>query len=235
MADRYDETRGGDARTANVTDALRPWLPAGRVLEIGVGTGAIAADLGRPAPLGVDLSMPMLVQAAARLGPRIAQGDVVQLPVRGGSLDAVVAVNVLHLLPDLPAALAEVARVLRPDAVLVASGLEGDRPSVDDITATHGDVVSRLRPFPLPSSEALEGLGWQVVHDGFTAPLRVDISPAEAADQVEARTWSWSWHVPDETWAAEVEPILEALRALPEPDRARERTLERRFAVLRRR
>ena len=40
--------------------------------------------------------------------------DAAALPVRSGALDAVTLHSVLYLLPDQPAALREIARVLRP-------------------------------------------------------------------------------------------------------------------------
>ena len=34
---------------------------------------------------------------------------------------------------------------------------------------------------------------------------------------LERRTWSWLWAVPPDVWAAEVEPVIAALRAGPDP------------------
>jgi hypothetical protein len=48
-------------------------------------------------------------------------------------------------------------------------------------------------------------------------------TPAEQAGRIAARSFSSLWDVPDDRWAAVVEPAIAALRALPEPDRPRER------------
>ena len=70
IADRYDETRGGDARGRHFAAELLARLPDGRVLEVGIGTGSIASPLheaGREV-VGVDVARSMLAHAVARRG-----------------------------------------------------------------------------------------------------------------------------------------------------------------------
>jgi ubiquinone/menaquinone biosynthesis C-methylase UbiE len=120
------------ARTAPGTDplgidaALRSLLgPGGNraCLEVGCGTGAWAAtlrDLGwRPA--GVDVSAAMLRYAAGRLP--VARADATRLPVRDGSIGAVVAIMVHTDMPAYPVVLTEVGRVLRPGGIFVHVGV----------------------------------------------------------------------------------------------------------------
>ena len=57
-------------------------------------------------------------------------------------------------------------------------------------------------------------------------------SPANAADLLESKAWSWCWHLSDEVWAAEVVPVISALRAVPDAHRPRQRWIEWRFLVL---
>ncbi|MBV8305279.1 MAG: hypothetical protein JOZ04_13795 [Acidimicrobiia bacterium] len=46
IADRYDETRGGERRGQLVAAEIDPYLgPGARILEIGVGTGIVATAL----------------------------------------------------------------------------------------------------------------------------------------------------------------------------------------------
>jgi SAM-dependent methyltransferase len=96
---------------------------AGPCLEVGCGTGAYAAQIRGLGwtPLGVDLSAGMLAYARKRLPA--AQGDAAALPVRDGSLEAAVAVMVHTDMPDYPAVLREVARVLRPGGTFVHVGV----------------------------------------------------------------------------------------------------------------
>lgn len=94
-----------------------------RVLDVGCGTGILAARIGDegrgPRVVGCDLSMGMLRRAAVRLRGAWVQGDALRLPLRDGALDAVVTTQAFHFLPDRRAALAEFRRVLRPGGLLV--------------------------------------------------------------------------------------------------------------------
>jgi SAM-dependent methyltransferase len=96
--------------------------PGERVLDLGCGVGHLLLWLGAHAPArcdGLDLSLGSL-RAARRGGLRaLIVGDAAQLPLRAASYDAVVCNGSAHHLPDLPAALAEIHRVLRPDGRLL--------------------------------------------------------------------------------------------------------------------
>ena len=95
--------------------------PRGRtVLELGCGTGrlgeALASQAGRY--VGLDVSWPMLARARARESRRAAliQARGEALPLRDGSIDAIVAAWVLVNLPPHRSEriLNETQRVLRP-------------------------------------------------------------------------------------------------------------------------
>ena len=74
----------------------------------------------------------MLDHVAERAGERglanlvATQGDATDLPYEDGSMDAVVLTAVLGEIPDREAAVAEIARVLRPGGRLVVGELFGD-------------------------------------------------------------------------------------------------------------
>ncbi|WP_329211818.1 class I SAM-dependent methyltransferase [Streptomyces sp. NBC_00683] len=114
-------------------------------LEIGCGTGVHAARLRELgwAPVSVDLSAGMLRHARGRLP--VAQGDAARLPIRDGSVAAVVAVMVHTDMPDYPAVLHEAARVLRPGGVFVHIGVHpcfcggfADRTDADAVVVRPG-------------------------------------------------------------------------------------------------
>jgi SAM-dependent methyltransferase len=101
------------------------WLniPQGGIaLDVGSGPGSVTASLAEAAgpdglALGVDISLPMLARAVrAEAGPQVGflRADAQQLPLRDQTVDAVVSIAVLQLIPDPFAALSEIARVLRP-------------------------------------------------------------------------------------------------------------------------
>jgi septum formation protein len=128
-AERYDDTRGGATRAEAAADAIDSLLPkGGRVLELAVGTGIVAAELVARGNLvhGVDLSAAMLRHARVRLPGHVAAADASRLPVADRRCDAVVAVWLLHLVDDSEAILAEVARVLRPDGVFITTTEKSD-------------------------------------------------------------------------------------------------------------
>ena len=104
------------------------------VLDLCTGSGVSALALRRPGRtvLGVDVSAAMLGVARARADaggwePRFACADAFRLPLPAAAVDAVtVAFGIRNLRPRA-AALAEIARVLRPGGTLVV--LEAAAPA----------------------------------------------------------------------------------------------------------
>jgi SAM-dependent methyltransferase len=68
---------------------------------------------------GVDLSGGMLAKAAAR-GLAVAQGSATDLPIASSSVDVAYSFKVLAHVPDIAAALREMARVVRPGGHVIA-------------------------------------------------------------------------------------------------------------------
>lgn len=93
---------------------------SGRVLEIGAGSGAMAAGVVALCPDATltvtDVDPAMVSAARARLGPRavVERADVTALPYDDGSFDVVTSYLMLHHVVGWRAALEEAARVLRP-------------------------------------------------------------------------------------------------------------------------
>ncbi len=115
---------------------LRP-EPGERLLEIGVGTGYYSLELAEwVGPEGTlelfDLQQEFLdhvMRAAAErgLGNLVpTQGDATDLPYEDASIDAAILTAVLGEIPDSPAALREIHRVLKPGGRLVVGELFGD-------------------------------------------------------------------------------------------------------------
>lgn len=91
------------------------------VLEVGCGTGLIlerVAGFARTAR-GIDLSAGMLARARAR-GLAVAQASATKLPIASASVDVAYSFKVLSHIPDVGAALREMARVVRPGGWVIA-------------------------------------------------------------------------------------------------------------------
>jgi ubiquinone/menaquinone biosynthesis C-methylase UbiE len=131
----YDRSAAGyDARFAELQrvkyDAVlaRIAVPAGaRVLDLGCGTGLLAARLAPAKVVGLDLTLGMLALAKPRLVP--VQGDALALPFRDGSFDLAFAITSLLVgARALPRALIEARRVLVPRGLFLVTLLRGDVP-----------------------------------------------------------------------------------------------------------
>ncbi len=125
---------GGDFELLHWLAAARGALvpPAGRsgavLVDAGCGGGLLAphvAGLGYR-HVGVDLGRLGLV-TAARHGVTPVTGDVAALPLASGVADVVVAGEILEHVPDLPATVAELCRVLRPGGLLVVDTVNATR------------------------------------------------------------------------------------------------------------
>jgi SAM-dependent methyltransferase len=139
-----------------------------RVLELGCGSGPYSLWLaGHGAQVvGLDLSQTMISLAQERARERGVQADFRvadirdPLPFNAAEFDLVFSATALHYVEDLGPAMREVARVMKPEARLVASVLH---------------PMSTAR-FPLAGSEDVEGPdpweGWY-----FGSPIRCIETP----------------------------------------------------------
>jgi len=149
------------------------------LLDVGAGTGRLLVKLARHrddlALSGVDLSPDMVSVAegnARRVGfaDRIALlvGDVAALPCADRSFDLIVSTLSMHHWSDLPAAVAELGRVLRP----------GGRVWIYDFRfVPDRELVSAVAAEPLFGGRPVER---SVVRPGLL-PLYVRLSMAKPA------------------------------------------------------
>jgi arsenite methyltransferase len=165
-----------------VLDLLDPQLGED-VLDLGSGPGYLACDIAqrvgpRGSVNGVDPSQSMLAAAARRrVGADAAPlhfgtGDALALPFPDDSFDAVTATQVYEYVADLPAALAEARRVLRPGGRLLI--LDTDWDSV----VWHSSDRARMRRVLTAWDEHLADphlprrLGRLLTDAGFTVARR---------------------------------------------------------------
>lgn len=100
-----------------------------KILELGCGLGLLWLSNRERIPPGwqitlTDFSPGMLQEARGRLGEErfhYAVADAQSLPWEAASFDVVIANHMLYHIPDLPRALGEIQRVLKPGGCLFAS------------------------------------------------------------------------------------------------------------------
>ena len=242
VAADYDRTRGGEERGERYAAVLDPLFSRrGLTLEVGVGTGVVARGLRalRRRVVGVDLSPLMLARARERIGSSVAVGDALRLPLRTGTVDDAYSVWVLHLVGDVGAVLAEVARVLRPAGrYLVVTSAKRETDPIGQVLAgvaerLQGERRARDRRdnlVLLGASVGLVPVVSQLDQEEFTFPE----SPSGAAAWLEQRSASFVWEATEDQWREVVVPALERLRSMPEPDTPIERRVVHDVVVLER-
>jgi 2-polyprenyl-6-hydroxyphenyl methylase / 3-demethylubiquinone-9 3-methyltransferase len=159
----YDRLAGEWWRPRGVFAALH-WLAAarGELVPVAAREGAVLVDLGCGAGLlaphlegkgythiGVDLSIESLREAAAH-GVLAVRGDVLAVPLPDACAEVVVAGEILEHVPDLPRAVAEACRLLRPGGLLV----------IDTLAAT---AVCRI--LAIEVAERIPRIATRGVHD----------------------------------------------------------------------
>jgi demethylmenaquinone methyltransferase/2-methoxy-6-polyprenyl-1,4-benzoquinol methylase len=153
IAERYDFitvvlSYGQDRRWKRRLIALASPSPGEHALDLATGTGDIAFALAARGArvVGLDVTQRMIelargkASAAARsarhaVAPTFFVGDMVTLPFRDRSFDLVTIGYGLRNVPDLPAAVAEIHRVLKPGGRVLS--LDFNRPANSFIRAVY--------------------------------------------------------------------------------------------------
>lgn len=113
--------------------------PGERVLDLGAGPCWVSEWLQRfnIDTVSVDIAHDMLRVGRARLAnpSKVVAGDFEQLPFLDRSFDYATCLNAFHHVPDMPKALSEIHRVLRPGGSVVFS--EPGRGHADAPASAH--------------------------------------------------------------------------------------------------
>ncbi|MEJ0072440.1 MAG: methyltransferase domain-containing protein [Pseudomonadota bacterium] len=143
-----------------------------RVLDVGCRTGLVRGLLGGRADVetvvGIDLSARMVARAGA---PSVV-GDEEMLPFADGSFDLVISNLALHWTNDLPGALVQLRRALKPDGLLLAAMFGGE--TLIDLRAAliDADLAESGGAFPRVSPVAdLRDAGMLLQRAGFELPV----------------------------------------------------------------
>ena len=144
-------------------------------LDLGCHSGQIARTLagrgGIKTLVQCDLALEMAALAAQTGGPVLA-ADEEALPFGGGSFDLILSNLSLHWVNDLPGALVQTRRALKPDGLFLASALGADtlkelRQSLAEAEIAEEDGLSP-RVSPMADVKDLGGL---MQRAGFALPV----------------------------------------------------------------
>ena len=147
IANRYDLitvvlSYGQDRRWKQRLVALAEPRAGMRAVALASGTGDIAfalADAGATV-VGLDVTYRMIEIAAAKARrrpdtPAFLVADMLALPFDGGSFDVATAGYGLRNVPDLPASIDEIHRVLKPGGLMLS--LDFNKPSNPIVRAVY--------------------------------------------------------------------------------------------------
>lgn len=110
-----------------MTELAADAVQGAEVLEVAAGTGLMTRALARTAKhvVATDYAQAMVERVAARVHDEgltnvtCEQADIYELRFGEATFDAVVAANVLHLVPDLDGAIAALRRVVKPGGGII--------------------------------------------------------------------------------------------------------------------
>lgn len=215
----YDATRGfppGVADEVAERFAEAAGLgPMSRVLEVGVGTGRIALPLSRRVGriVGVDVARPMLDVLREKWSDepvRILEADATRLPFGDAAFDGALAIHLLHLVPTWRAAVAELARVVRPGGAVLVNDREylAREPLMqewNDLREAHG-IAHRGTAVGVESMDELVAVfaeaGFTERGGGTAAEWPYAVTPAQFVSDLEGRVWSSTWRLPEGPYRA---------------------------------
>ncbi len=210
VAANYDDIHVHDASVS--TDIGRYLVSqvglGGRILEIGIGTGRIAAPVvaNGCTVVGFDVSPGMLHGAAQRGLDRLLVADMMAMPFARGSFDATLAVHVLHHASDWREVLRESVRVIREGGLFI-EGRDWNDPTSPAMRMRNRmrEVIMALSPGIRPpgagaaKQQFLARMGAESLPEDTAASWQAYASPAQMLAQMQSRT-------DPETWA--IEPTL---------------------------
>lgn len=237
-AEYYDETRGfppgiSDLVVGSLVSELRS---DDHILELGIGTGRIAIPLlARKFKIsGIDISRGMMRRLQRNAAsacvhiPDLVEGDATLLPFAHKSLDTVLAVHVLHLIPAWQAVISEVLRVLSPQGSFVLGYESHPADTPYDLIRNHFEETVLSRGFD-PRRHVKRD--FEDVHQRFHEENAVKKewvacewtstqSPAHALDRFESRKWSSTWNIPEAIFQESIDQLRSWVdHAFPDLDR----------------
>jgi ubiquinone/menaquinone biosynthesis C-methylase UbiE len=194
-----------DRKFARIGDLVREHLPCEAFLDAGCGDGRYLAALAGELPerrAGFDLSERILETARQRVAADFRQGNLEAIPFADGEFELVLCSQVIEHVLHAEAAVAELARVLRPGGTLIISTDNARNYVSKTINAPRAAAV---RVLGLRGARGrIESPAVAYTHRSFRALL-------EAGGFTVERVETFRFHV---MWPLDVAPLTRALNTV---------------------
>jgi SAM-dependent methyltransferase len=144
----------------------------GTALVLGARRGLLAEALGGRDKIARLVDMDPSADLVRAAGPLRLAGEPDLLPIAEASLDAAIALPSLHWTDDLPGALVQLRRALKPDGLFLGALFGGETlrelraALIDAELAEEGGASPRVSPFADPRD-----LGMLLQRAGFALPV----------------------------------------------------------------
>lgn len=144
------------------------------ILDLGTGTGSLIKPLqkrfSKAKIIGMDLSHAMLKQAQKKQGwfnkQPLVTGDMLSLPLQNQSINLIVMNCVLPWCDDLPATFKEIARVLKPEGLLLFSTCGPDTLKELKLAWSQVDTLEHINRYT-----DMHDIGDMLLSTGFSDPV----------------------------------------------------------------
>lgn len=159
------------------------------MVDLGAGTGAFAtafADWYDVDVLAVEPSQSMRALIPDHARVTVLEGHAAAIPAADGSVDTVWLSTVLHHIPDLAAAVAEIHRVLRPGASVLIRGVFPGRLDEINLFRYFPEAARVVDTFPTVQQTAAAFTGF-TLETSEQVPQRTAPSLRDAVERIQQR------------------------------------------------
>lgn len=146
--------------------------PGARLLEVGFGSGRLHVELADHYCLaGLDLAFGMAKLTQARLSKlgrhsHLCQGDVIRMPWRDDTFDAVFSTFALSAVPDAHQALKEMVRVTKPGGRIIVTDA-GEAPNNNRMAHLLARLWEFLGDYMRDEGAIMRSMGLEVYREAF--------------------------------------------------------------------
>jgi ubiquinone/menaquinone biosynthesis C-methylase UbiE len=188
VAHVYDETRGlppeAESAIADCIGSVLRERGAQHLLEVGIGTGRMAAPLAARGVrvTGIDISAKMLeVLRGKRSDIDVVLAEAARPPFRDAAFDAALFVHILHLVPDAAATVRGALACVRPGGTLISGA--------DDHGENIRDEADKIIRQAVNDATGVKMRGWKPYDEGIATFDRLLEAAGAKLERIKAASW----------------------------------------------